>query len=79
MKFPFDARLDADFARMKFRKHVIIVVNSPFDDDRLWFLYCWRLLVFHGQSSLLIMRDSSYKEMLKMLPEAKYMLRRTPS
>ena len=78
LKFPYDSRFDADFPKMKFRKGVIIVVNCPFEDDCLWFLYCWRLLVIRGHSSLLIMRSSKYKSMLKLLPEAEYLLRNTP-
>ena len=61
LKFPYDSRLDSDFPKMKFRNGVVVFCNSPFEDSQLWFLYCYRLLVFGGHSSILIMKSSGYK------------------
>ena len=77
LKYPFDPHKDACFPKMKLRAKIILFGNSPFEDDLLWFVYFWRLLTHEGYSSVLIMKKSSYKLMLKMFPEAEFVLRST--
>ena len=62
---------------MTFPDGTVVIVNCPFQFDKLWFLICWAKLTIDGQSTVLIMRDFSFRYMLTLLPEAMYVVRST--
>ena len=77
LKYPFSQRFDADFTRMTFPDGTVVIVNSPFFQDKLWFLICWAKLTIDGQSTVLIMKDFSFRYMLTLVPEAVHVVRST--